>query len=256
MCFLASSRWQPNCIEFLYMETRLKPPLSKYFYLTTMKTSTFVNVHTNNEHELNVPREKNSVSLREKTHSTTNVNMLGENKMLWMSTQNIVTWKDVHNSIPSLEQNSHNSDSKTRGFLAFQTCNINSLLVRMRLIFYFVNGHSILAFIAWPTSTLMTCASTYMVHQSRTQASFLQRTIKSIQNLASIVIAQVQFSKDFSFFIAASMKPLGHKTWPFMPLSMCGLFRDIHELWCGTDSHSTSCVCPCKLTSLAASSWP
>jgi len=56
-----------------------------------MKTSTFVTVHTNNEHELNVPREKNSVSLREKTHSTTNVNMLGENKMLWMSTQNIVT---------------------------------------------------------------------------------------------------------------------------------------------------------------------
>ncbi len=94
MCFLASSQWQPNCIEFLYVETRLKSPLSKYFYLTTIKT--FVKVHTNNEQELNVPREKNSGSLREKTHSTTmvsiptNVNMLGENKMLWISTQNIV----------------------------------------------------------------------------------------------------------------------------------------------------------------------
>jgi hypothetical protein len=61
-----------------------------------MKTSTFVKVHTNNEQELNVPREKNSVSIREKTHSATmvsiptNVNMLGENKMLWVSTQNIV----------------------------------------------------------------------------------------------------------------------------------------------------------------------
>jgi hypothetical protein len=154
LCFLASSQWQPNCIEFLYIETRLKPPLSKYFYLTTMKTSTFVKVHTNNEQELNVSREKNSLSLKRENsqyhhgeHSNQCKHVGRKQNDVDVNTKYCKV-KRCPQFLPSFEQNSHNSDSKIRGFLAFQTCNINSFLVQMRLIFYFVNGHLILAFIA------------------------------------------------------------------------------------------------------------